>query len=124
MLSALLVRPCVYAKSLQFWPTLCNPIYCSPPGSSVHGILQARILELVAISFPRGSYQPRSSGPTFQFEERNGTWNALCDPKSYPTYLSHLRETPRFPAELHLSHFSPPDRHRRVDSSALSGRVS
>ena len=33
--------------------TLCNPIDCSPPGSSVHGILQARILEWVAISFTR-----------------------------------------------------------------------
>ena len=35
------------------------PMDCSPPGSSVHGILQARILEWVAISFPRGSSQPR-----------------------------------------------------------------
>ena len=35
--------------------TLCNPVDCSPPGSSVHGILQARILEWVAISFSRGS---------------------------------------------------------------------
>ena len=34
---------------------LCDPIDCSPPGSSVHGILQARILEWVAISFLRGS---------------------------------------------------------------------
>ena len=34
-------------------PTLCDPIYCSPPGSSVHGIFQARILEWVAISFSR-----------------------------------------------------------------------
>ena len=34
--------------------TLCNPMDCSPPGSSVHGILQARILEWVAISFSRG----------------------------------------------------------------------
>ena len=49
------------AKSLQSCPTLYHPLDCSPPGSSVHGILQARILELVAISFPRGSYQPRSS---------------------------------------------------------------
>ena len=32
---------------------------CSPPGSSVHGVLQARVLEWVAISFPRGSSQPR-----------------------------------------------------------------
>ena len=43
----------------QSWPTLCNPIDCSPPGSSVHGISQARILEWVAISFSRGSSQPR-----------------------------------------------------------------
>ena len=35
----------------QSCPTLCDPVDCSPPGSSVHGILQARILEWVAISF-------------------------------------------------------------------------
>ena len=39
------------AKSLQSCPTLCDPIDGSPPGSSVHGILQARILEWVAIFF-------------------------------------------------------------------------
>ena len=39
------------AKSLQLCPTLCDPIDGSPPGSSVHGILQARTLEWVAISF-------------------------------------------------------------------------
>ena len=39
------------AKSLQSCPTLCNLVDCSPPGSSVHGILQARILEWIAISF-------------------------------------------------------------------------
>ena len=41
-------------------PTLCNPMDCSPPGSSVHGILQARILEWVAVPFSRWSSQPRS----------------------------------------------------------------
>ena len=41
------------AKSLQSCLTLCSPIDCSPPGSSVPGILQARILEWVAISFSR-----------------------------------------------------------------------
>ena len=41
------------------YPTLCDPMDCSPPGSSVHGILQARILEWVAISFSRGSSRPR-----------------------------------------------------------------
>ena len=40
-----------YAKSLQSCPTLCDPIDDSPPGSSVPGILQARTLEWVAISF-------------------------------------------------------------------------
>ena len=43
----------------QSCPTLCNPVDCSPPGSSVHEILQARILESVAISLSRGSSQPR-----------------------------------------------------------------
>ena len=38
---------------------LCDPMDCSPPGSSVHGISQARILEWVAISFSRGSSPPR-----------------------------------------------------------------
>ena len=47
------------AKSLQSCSTLSDPVDCSPPGSSVHGILQARILEWVAISFSRGSSQPR-----------------------------------------------------------------
>ena len=43
----------------QLCPTLCDPMDCSPSGSSVHGILQARILEWVAISFYRGSSQPK-----------------------------------------------------------------
>ena len=42
---------CAAAKSLQSCPTLCDPIDGSPPGLSVHGILQARTLEWVAISF-------------------------------------------------------------------------
>ena len=49
----------VHAKSLQSRPTLRDPMDCSPPGSSVHGILQAGILEWVAISSSRGSSQTR-----------------------------------------------------------------
>ena len=45
---------CLCAQSC---PTLCDPVDCSPQGSSVHGILQARILEWVAISFSRRSSQ-------------------------------------------------------------------
>ena len=48
------------AKSLQSCPILCNPIDGSPPGSPVPGILQARTLEWVAISFCRVSSQPRN----------------------------------------------------------------
>ena len=47
---------CVRAQSC---PTLFNPMDCSPLGFSVHGILQARILEWVTIPFSRGSSQPR-----------------------------------------------------------------
>ena len=48
---------CMYARSLQLCLILCDPMDCNPPGSSVHGILQARILEWVAIPFSRGSSQ-------------------------------------------------------------------
>ena len=43
----------------QSCPNLCELMDCSQPGSSVHGILQARILEWVAFPFSRGSSQPR-----------------------------------------------------------------
>ena len=49
----------MHAKLLQLCPILCNPMVCSPLGSSVHRILQARILGWVAISFSMGSSQPR-----------------------------------------------------------------
>ena len=47
---------CMCARSC---PTLCNPMDCRIPGSSLHGILQAKILEWVAFSFSRRSSQPR-----------------------------------------------------------------
>ena len=47
------------ARSLQLCPTLCHPMDYSLPGSSVHRILQARILEGVAMSFSRRSFPPR-----------------------------------------------------------------
>ena len=57
----LLLRNNVYmcAKSLQSCSILCNPMDYSPPGSSVHGIVQASILEWVVISSSRGSSQPK-----------------------------------------------------------------
>ena len=51
MIITVLLRTAAAAKSLQSSPTLCDPIDGNPPGSPVPGILQARTLEWVAISF-------------------------------------------------------------------------
>ena len=50
---------CIHVQLLSRVQLFCNPMDCSLPGSSVHGISQARILEWVAISFSRGSSWPR-----------------------------------------------------------------
>ena len=52
-------RGCARAKLLQSCLTLCDPMDCTLPGSSAHGILQARILDLAALPFSRGSSQHR-----------------------------------------------------------------
>ena len=52
------------AKSLQLCPTLCDPVDYSPPVSSVHVILRARILEWVAMPSTRGSFWPRDRTPS------------------------------------------------------------
>ena len=56
----------MHAKLLQSCPTVCNPMDGSPPGSSVHEILQAGILERVAILFSRGSSPPRDQTMSFK----------------------------------------------------------
>ena len=52
-----------YVLVIQSCPTICDRMDCSPPGSSVYGILQARILEWVAIPFSRGSSPPKDPTP-------------------------------------------------------------
>ena len=54
----------------QLCPTLLDPVNCRPLGSSVHGILQIRILESVAIPFSRGSPQPRVRTQVSYIESR------------------------------------------------------
>ena len=56
---------CMHAKLIQLCLTLCDSNDCSLPGSSVCGILQARILEWVAMHFSRGSSQPRGQTRIF-----------------------------------------------------------
>ena len=58
-LKSLLLQSVSESEVGQSCPTLCDPIDCSLPSSSVHGIFQARVLKWVAISFSRGSSQPR-----------------------------------------------------------------
>ena len=53
------IHSCMCAKLLQSYLTLCDPIDCSPPGSSVDGIHQARIIEWVVMPPSRGSFRPR-----------------------------------------------------------------
>ena len=71
---------CLVAQSCL---TLCDPMDCSPPGSSVHGILQARIPEWVAIAFPRGSSGPRDQTQVSHVAGRLltvwGTGEARCE---------------------------------------------
>ena len=63
------------AKSLQSCPTLCNPIDSSPPGSSIHGIFQARVLEWGAIAFSGLTYgtRPKNIG---QINKKIKEWMA------------------------------------------------
>ena len=61
----MLLAKCMHAgKLLQLYLTLCNSMDRSPPDSSVHGILQPRILEWVVMPSSRGSFQPRDQNHT------------------------------------------------------------
>ena len=57
----------------QSCPTLCDPVDYSLPGSSVHGIFQARVLEWIVISFSRGSSQPRDGTRVSPIVDRHFT---------------------------------------------------
>ena len=61
------------SKVTQLCPTLCDPMDCSLPGSSVHGIFQARVLEWVAISCSRRSSRPRDQTQVSHIAERRFT---------------------------------------------------
>ena len=60
-----LVKSVLCCSVAQSCPTLCNPMVCHQPGSSVHGILQARILKWLAISYSSESSQPRDQTHIF-----------------------------------------------------------
>ena len=97
------------ALCAQSCPTLCDPVDGIPPGSSVHGILQTRILERVAMPFSRGSSQPRhrSQVPRFQVLRCGHLWRPLfCllhpDPQRFMSYIKHIHPIPRFPIKTSI----------------------
>ena len=61
------------SEVVQSCPTLCDPMDCSLPGSSVHGIFQAIVLEWIAISFSRGSPRPRDGNWVSRVVDRGFT---------------------------------------------------
>ena len=80
----------------QSCPTLCNPMDCSPPGSSIHGIYRARILEWVAISFSRESSWPWDQTWASRIASRCFTiWATLKHDE--PHYLWAIPIKPCFP---------------------------
>ena len=85
-------------KVAQLCPTFRNLMDCSPPGSSVHGILQPRTLEWVGILFSRGSSQPgdQTQVSTFQAD------SLASEPPGKPIYFPSLFQKGRWPHRYNL----------------------
>ena len=99
LLSVLSVS-CACVFSHQSCPTLCHPMHCSPPGSSVHGTFQGRILEWVVISCSRGSSQPRNQ-THISWISCTGSWILYhC-----ATWEAHLCSTLLLKVEQHQLHW-------------------
>ena len=81
------------AKSLQSCPTLSDPMDCSLPGFSVHGIFQARVLEWVAFSFSRGSSRPRDRTQVSLIAGRRFTLWATRSSRSIIKYILDKSKT-------------------------------
>ena len=86
---------CVCVLVAQSCLTLCKPMDCSPPGSSIYGILQARILEWVAIPFSRGSSWTRdqtwvscTAGRFFTIWATREAWNMCISSKPDNSFLA------------------------------------
>ena len=109
----------------QSCPTLCDPVDCSLPGSSIHGLLQARILERVAISFPNACMHAKSlqSYPTLCDPLDKQPTRLLC-PQDYPSKNTgvgcHFLLQGIFP----IQGWHPPLLHWQANSLSLSHQGS
>ena len=77
-----------WSEIAQSCLTLCDPVDCSPPGSSVHGFLQARILEWIVISFSRESSRPRDRTHVSRIADRH--FNLWATREALTDLVSHI----------------------------------
>ena len=108
-----------WSEVTQSCPTLCDPVDGSLPSSPVHGILQARILEWVAISFSRGSSRPRGRTPVSRIGGRHFNLWATRDGSQISQLLSLHSSAQKLQLELVLcskrSHHSEKPSHSNKD---------
>ena len=116
---ALLILCPVHAHSVaQSCPILCNPIDCSPPGSSAHGILQARILELVTMPSSRGIFLSQELNPHLlsflHWQAESLSLGPPGKPLAFPgidlLQSNHMRQSPlsfHHPSLTHRNEFTP-----------------
>ena len=94
-----------WVLAAQLCPTLCDPMDCSPPGSSVHGILQARILELGSHSLFQGSSRPRDQTWVSRIAGRFFTiWATRETPKMMGATFKSLTPSTRAKPLMNFSH--------------------
>ena len=91
---------------MKWCPTLCDPLGCSPPGSSVHGIFQARVLEWVASSSSRGSSRPRDRTQASGIVGRCFTTPGTIVRKSQITLFIFVRCPRLSSSSCHRNHLS------------------
>ena len=98
-------------------PTICNPMDCSPPGSFVHGILQARILEWVAISYSRGPSHPGTEPRLLHLQH----WQVGSLPLVLQVSYWHSSGQPGSVCGLYPITWVPGVKRRRLPSAVWSG---
>ena len=109
---------CVHAQLLQSYTTLCHPMGCTPPGSSVHGILQARILEWwrrnwqpIPIFLPGESQGRRSLVSCRLWGRKSQTWLKWLSSRSSILFSIVAADLPSFQQSTHVPFRLYPHQH-------------